>query len=50
MDILTAVVCLAVVTGAVYVIQLAIREGGDFEAGGRSGLHEFFVRSKPRRK
>jgi hypothetical protein len=50
MDTTTLLVILAVIVAVVYLVQLAIREGGEFEAGGRSGFHEFFIKTKPRRK
>ncbi len=50
MDATTLLAILAVIAAVVYLGQLAIREGGDFEAGGRSRFHEFFIRTRPRRK
>ena len=50
MEITTLLAILAVIAAIVYLGQLAIREGGEVEAGGRAGLHEFFIKTKPRRK
>jgi hypothetical protein len=50
MDFNTVVVCLAIVAAAVYVVRLLVREGGDFEAGGRAGSGEFFVKAKTRKR
>lgn len=50
MDLTTALVCLAVVVGIVYVTALALKQDRDFEAGGGVGTGHFFVKTKPRRK
>jgi hypothetical protein len=50
MDTTTLFALLAVIGAFVYLGRLAIREGGEFEAGGRYGFHEFFIKTRPRRK
>ena len=49
MDSAYLVLGLAMLATVVYLGRLLIRERGDFEAGGRSGHHEFFVKAKQRK-
>ena len=50
MDTSTLLALLAFIAAVVYLGRLVIREGGQFEAGGRSGFHAFFIKTRPRRK
>ena len=49
MDSTYLVLGLAVLATVVYLGRLLIRERGDFEAGGQSGHHKFFVKAKQRK-
>ncbi len=48
----TAIVILAFIGGAVYLIRLAILERGDFEASARAGMGngEFSLKAKQRKR
>ena len=50
MDMSTALVCLGLISGVVYVTAVALKQDRDFEAGGGFGLGHFFVKTRPRRK
>jgi hypothetical protein len=52
MNLTIVVVCLGTIAilALVYIVRLLVREGGDFEAGGRAGTSQFFVKAKERRR
>jgi hypothetical protein len=50
MDTLTGMVYLAGIAVFAYLARLLIVERGDFEAGGRAGTSEFFLKAKARKK
>jgi len=46
---IVAAVFIVLIGAFVYLGRLAIRERVDLEAGGRSGLQEFFIKTKVRK-
>jgi hypothetical protein len=49
MDPIYGLLGISLLVAIVYVLRLLIRERGDFEAGGRSGRFEFFLKAKQRK-